>query len=72
MDDVAQPIESDAQQAPSGSAHGGGPTDAPPTGGDTKAMIKALLKEYPTLDQLQAETLVWGYQTNNLGVLQEQ
>ena len=39
---------------------------------ETKAMIKALLKEYPTLDQMQAETLVWGYQTNNLGVLQEQ
>ena len=39
---------------------------------ETKAMIKALLKEYPTLDQLQAETLVWGYQNNCLGVLQEQ
>lgn len=40
--------------------------------GDTKAMIKALLKEYPTLDQMQAETLVWGYQTNNLGLLEEE
>ena len=57
MDEDAQPIESDAQQAP--------------TGGDTKAMIKALLKEYPALDQMQAETLVWGWETNNLGVLQE-
>ena len=57
MDEDAQPIESGA--------------DAPPMGGETKAMIKALLKEYPTLDQMQAETLVWGYQTNNLGVLQE-
>ena len=58
MDETARPIESGA--------------DAPPMGGETKAMIKALLKEYPTLDQMQAETLVWGYQTNNLGVLQEQ
>ena len=58
MDETARPIESGA--------------DAPPMGGATKAMIKALLKEYPTLDQMQAETLVWGYQTNNLGVLQEQ
>ena len=57
MDEDPQPIE--------------GGADAPPMGGETKAMIKALLKEYPTLDQMQAETLVWGYQTNNLGVLQE-
>ena len=71
MDDVAQPIESGETKA-SGSAHGGGPTDAPPTGGETKAMIKALLKEYPALDQMQAETLVWGWETNNLGLLQEQ
>ena len=65
MDDVAQPNESGETNA-SGSAH-----DAPLMGGETKAMIKALLKEYPALDQMQAETLVWGYQTNNLGVLQE-
>ena len=39
--------------------------------GETKAMIKALLKEYPALDQMQAETLVWGWETNNLGLLQE-
>ena len=58
MDETARPIESGA--------------DAPPTGGETKAMIKALLKEYPALDQMQAETLVWGYQTNNLGVLEEE
>ena len=58
MDEDAQPIESGA--------------DAPPMGGETKAMIKALLKEYPTLDQLQAETLVWGFENNCLGVLQEQ
>ena len=43
------------------------PIDAP----ETKAMIKALLKEYPALDQMQAETLVWGWETNNLGLLQE-
>ena len=58
MDEDAQPIESGA--------------DAPPMGGATKAMIKALLKEYPTLDQLQAETLVWGFENNCLGVLQDQ
>ena len=58
MDEDAQPIESGA--------------DAPPMGGETKAMIKALLKEYPTLDQLQAETLVWGFENNCLGVLQDQ
>ena len=65
MDDVAQPNESGETNA-SGSAH-----EAPPMGGETKAMIKALLKEYPALDQMQAETLVWGWETNNLGVLQE-
>jgi len=58
MDETARPIESGA--------------DAPPMGGATKAMIKALLKEYPTLDQLQAETLVWGFENNCLGVLQDQ
>ena len=58
MEESARPIESDAQQAP--------------TGGDTKAMIKALLKEYPALDQMQAETLVWAYKTNNLGLLEEE
>ena len=64
MDDVAQPIESGETKASE--------ADAPPMGGETKAMIKALLKEYPTLDQLQAETLVWGFENNCLGVLQDQ
>ena len=63
MDEVAQPIESGETKASE--------ADAPPMGGETKAMIKALLKEYPALDQMQAETLVWGWETNNLGVLQE-
>ena len=58
MDEVARPIESGA--------------DAPPTDGATKALIKTLLKEYPRLDQMQAETLVWAYKTNNLGLLEEE
>ena len=47
-------------------------TARPTESAETKAMIKALLKEYPTLDQLQAETLVWGFENNCLGVLQDQ
>ena len=39
---------------------------------EDKALIKLLMKEYPNLDQMQVETLVWGYKTNNLGVLQEE
>ena len=58
MEESAQPIESGA--------------DAPPTDGQTKALIKTLLKEYPRLDQMQAETLVWAYKTNNLGLLEEE
>ena len=65
MEESARPIESDAKQAPSGA-------DAPPTDGETKALIKTLLKEYPRLDQMQAETLVWAYKTNNLGLLEEE
>ena len=41
-------------------------------GAEDKALIKTLLKEYPRLDQMQAETLVWAYKTNNLGILEEQ
>ena len=39
---------------------------ARPLDAEDKALIKQLLKEYPRLDQMQAETLVWGYKTNNL------
>ena len=38
---------------------------------EDKALIKMLMREYPTLDQMQCETLVWAHKTNNLGVLEE-
>ena len=38
---------------------------------EDKALIKMLMREYPVLDQMQAETLVWAHKTNNLGVLEE-
>ena len=38
---------------------------------EDKALIKMLLREYPQLDQMQAETLVWAHKTNNLGVLEQ-
>ena len=44
---------------------------ARPFDSEDKALIKMLLREYPVLDQMQAETLVWAYKTNNLGVLEE-
>jgi len=44
---------------------------ARPLDAEDKALIKTLLKEYPRLDQMQAETLVWAYKTNNLGMLEE-
>ena len=31
-----------------------------------KAMVRALMREYPRLDQLQCETLVWAYFSNHL------
>ena len=39
--------------------------------GEDKALVRALMKEYPTLDQMQAETLVWAYKTKSLGLLEE-
>ena len=44
---------------------------ARPFDSEDKSLIKMLLREYPQLDQMQAETLVWGYKTNNLNVLEE-
>ena len=44
---------------------------ARPFDSEDNALIEMLLKEYPVLDQMQAETLVWAYKTNNLGVLAE-
>ena len=37
-----------------------------------KAMVLALMRDYPRLDQLQAETLVWGYFNNSLNLDQQQ
>ena len=45
---------------------------ARPLDTEDKALIKQLLREYPRLDQMQAETLVWGYRTNNLGMLEDE
>ena len=45
---------------------------ARPLDAEDKALIKQLLKEYPRLDQMQAETLVWAYKTNNLGMLEDE
>ena len=44
---------------------------ARPLDAEDKALIKQLLKEYPRLDQMQAETLVWAYKTNNLTLEEE-
>ena len=44
---------------------------ARPFDSEDKALIKMLLREYPQLDQMQCKTLVWGYKTNNLGILEE-
>ena len=44
---------------------------ARPFDSEDKSLIKMLLREYPVLDQMQAETLVWAYKTNNLGTLEE-
>ena len=45
---------------------------ARPFDSEDKALIKMLLREYPTLDQMQAETLVWAYKTNNLNILEKE
>ena len=45
---------------------------ARPFDSEDKALIKMLLREYPVLDQMQAETLVWGYKTNNLNILEKE
>ena len=45
---------------------------ARPLDAEDKALIKQLLREYPRLDQMQAETLVWAYKNNHLSMLEDE